>query len=537
MNSCGLKKSLAKTLYMRGAKRLSDMKDTRRLVLIICDGWGESNDAIGNAISQAKTPKLDALRAIWPHTTVAASGEAVGLPKDQIGNSEVGHLTIGAGRVIRQPLSHQNHAIETGEFYQNSVLVTAIERALERGTSLHIVGLVSPGGVHSHQNGALAVARLAKKLGLSSVHVHAFTDGRDVKPASALDHIEEFEAELAAIGAGRIASISGRYYAMDRDQRWDRVQLAYDVLVSDDHPHVPSATKYIKERYTSGETDEFLQPIAIANKPEDRTRIEDGDVVIFFNFRPDRARQLSHALADKEFAGFQRSRVLKDVHFVSFTEYDPELDVAVAFPNKRVDQTLAEVISQHDLKQFHIAETEKYAHVTYFLNGGHEEVFTGEDRLLIPSKKVATYDLAPAMSAEAVTDATIEQITSNMYDFIVINFANADMVGHTGDHKATIEAVEFLDTCIGRVAETALQNNYALLMTADHGNAEKNIDSKTNKPITAHTTNPVPVILCGTKTKSLRSNGGLQDIAPTVLTHMNVLVPDKMTGRTLALPS
>lgn len=514
------------------------MPTTKRpLVLVICDGWGESEDILGNAILQAATPHLDALRAKWPHTTVAASGEAVGLPEGQIGNSEVGHLTIGAGRVIRQPLSHQNHIIETGEFYQNSVLVTAIERALERGTSLHIVGLVSPGGVHSHQNGALAIARLAKKLGLSSVHVHAFTDGRDVEPASALDHIEKFEAELAAIGAGRIASISGRYFAMDRDQRWDRVQLAYDVLVGDDHPHTPSATEYIKERYSSGETDEFLRPIAIANKPEDRTKIEDGDVVVFFNFRPDRARQLSHALVNKKFAGFERSRVLKNVHFVSFTEYDPGLDVAVAFPHNRVDQTLAETISQHKLTQLHIAETEKYAHVTYFLNGGHEESFPGEERILIPSKTVATYDLEPAMSAEAVTTAVVDQIASKQHNLIVINFANADMVGHTGNHEATIKAIECLDTCIGRVAEAAIENDYAMLMTADHGNAEKNIDPKTNKPLTSHTTNPVPVILCGTDAKSLRQNGGLQDIAPTVLVQMNIPIPDQMTGRDLALPS
>lgn len=510
-------------------------KVKQRALLVICDGWGESSETVGNAIAEAHTPHLDALRTTWPHTTVAASGEAVGLPAGQIGNSEVGHLTIGTGRVIHQPLSQQHHAIESGEFYQNSVLVTAIERAIERRSSLHIVGLVSPGGVHSHQNGALAVARLAKKLGLQDVHVHAFTDGRDVKPTSALDHIEEFEAELAAIGTGRIASISGRYYAMDRDQRWDRVQLAYEVLVGEDHPHAPSATSYIKERYQAGETDEFLRPVAIAGRPEDRTRIEDSDIVVFFNFRPDRARQISHALADKEFTAFPRSRVLKDVHFVSFTEYDPELDVAVAFPNKRVDQTLAEVVSRHGLKQFHTAETEKYAHVTYFLNGGHEEAFPGEDRELIPSKKVATYDLDPAMSSEAVTDTVVQRLQSESYDLIVVNFANADMVGHTGNHQATVEAIEFLDTCLGRVADAALTNNYALLITADHGNAERNIDQETKKPLTAHSTSPVPVILCGTNAKKLKDNGGLQDIAPTVLGIMEVPLPKTMTGQDLAL--
>ncbi|HTE22453.1 MAG TPA: 2,3-bisphosphoglycerate-independent phosphoglycerate mutase [Candidatus Limnocylindria bacterium] len=504
------------------------------IILVICDGWGESTETHGNAIAEAKTPHLDALMAEWPHTTVEASGKAVGLPAGQIGNSEVGHLTIGAGRVIHQGLSKQHQAIETGEFYQNTVLVTAIERAIERGTSLHVVGLVSPGGVHSHHTGALAVARLAKRLGLKDrVHVHAFTDGRDVSPSSALEQIAEFEAELAAIGTGRIASISGRYFAMDRDNRWERVQQAYEVLVGEAHPHTTQATEYIRERYAAGETDEFLRPIAIADTPEDRTRIEDGDVVVFFNFRADRARQLSHALADKDFDPFPRSRVLKDVHFVSFTEYDPELDIAVAFPNKRVEQTLAEVVSTQGLKQFHLAETEKYAHVAYFLNGGNETAFAGEDRELIPSLKVATYDLSPAMSSAAVTDSAIARLQSKKYELIVVNLANADMVGHTGNHDATVKAIEFLDSCLGRLTTAAAGHGYALLMTADHGNAERNIDAASDKPLTAHTTNPVPVLLCNFQASPLRSGGGLQDIAPTVLTIMGLPIPAAMTGRSL----
>ncbi len=507
------------------------------VVLVICDGWGESPETAGNAILEAKTPRLDALKATWPHTTVAASGEAVGLPAGQIGNSEVGHLTIGAGRIIRQGLSLQQHVIESGEFYQNTALVTAIERAIERGTSLHILGLVSPGGVHSHHTGALAIARLANKLGLRErVHVHAFTDGRDVPPASALEQIEAFEAELAAIGTGKIASLSGRYFAMDRDNRWERVQQAYEVLVGEDHSHTSSATTYIKERYQAGETDEFLRPIAVADLPEDRTKIEDGDVVVFFNFRADRARQLAHALADKIFDHFPRSRVLQDVHFVSFTEYDPELDIAVAFPSKWVDQTLAETVSARGLKQFHIAETEKYAHVTYFLNGGHETAFAHEDRELIPSLKVATYDLEPSMSSTAVTDAVIKRLQTKIYDLVVINFANADMVGHSGNHPATLQAIEFLDGCLGRVAKAAEEYGYALLMTADHGNAERNTDPSTGNPLTAHTTNPVPVLLCHTHAASLRPDGGLYDIAPTVLAVMGLDAPAIMTGKSL-IPS
>ncbi len=502
------------------------------VVLVICDGWGESREKIGNAIVEAKTPHVDALREKWPHGAVTASGEAVGLPKGQMGNSEVGHLTIGAGRVVRQALTRQHHQIDTGEFYQNTVLITAIERAIERGSALHILGLVSPGGVHSHQNGALALAELAGKLGLKRVHIHAFTDGRDVRPASALEGIQAFEQELAAIGTGSIASVVGRYYAMDRDNRWERTQQAYELLTGASHPHNPSAAGYIKERYDLGETDEFLKPIVIAGRPEDRTKIEDNDVVVFFNFRADRARQLSHALVDKEFSGFPRQQVLKNIHFVSFTEYDPKLDVTVAFRDEQLDDTLAEVVSQHELRQFHVAETEKYAHVTYFLNGGHEAPFPGEDRLLVPSKKVTTYDLMPAMSADAVTDAVIKRL-SDGYALIAVNLANADMVGHSGNHPATIQAIEALDTCLGRLAATASEHGYALLITADHGNAEHNTDPETNKPLTAHTTNPVPVILCGTATKALRSDGELQDIAPTILTIMGLPIPEVMTGNSL----
>lgn len=501
-------------------------------VLIVCDGWGARDDAEGNAIAQANTPRLDKLYAQWPHTTVEASGEAVGLPAGQQGNSEVGHLTIGSGRVIRQPLSRQNHEIESGIFYENEVLIQAIELAIARGSALHILGLVSPGGVHSHTSGALALVRLAKQLGLLNVHLHAFTDGRDTPPTSALEHIEEVEAELAAIGAGKIRSVSGRYYAMDRDNRWDRVQLAYDMLVGAQSQVAQTAAEHISKSYEQNVTDEFLQPTLIGTGPEDTVSLKDGDVVVFFNFRPDRARQLSHALVDKEFDGFERSRVLRDLHFVSFAEYDSELGVPVAFPSQNATNTLAEVLSQHGLRQYHVAETEKYAHVTYFLNGGQEAAFAGETRKMIPSLKVATYDLQPEMSAKEIASDVETALADGEYDFIALNFANADMVGHTGNFEATLRAIETLDECIDQVVTATLKAGGVALMTADHGNAE--IEILDGKPVTSHTTSLVPVLLCGTGATKLREDGGLSDVAPTILDCMGLAVPPEMTGTSLA---
>jgi 2,3-bisphosphoglycerate-independent phosphoglycerate mutase len=503
-------------------------------VLIICDGWGDNPDTTGNAIAAAGTPGLDRLRARWPHTTIAASGEAVGLPEGQQGNSEVGHLTIGAGRVIRQPLSRQHHEIETGRFYDNEILIAAIELAKARGTALHIMGLVSPGGVHSHSNGAIATTTLAHRLGLERVYVHAFTDGRDTPPTSAKAHLAQFETELQNAGTGRIASVSGRYYAMDRDNRWDRVQQVYRMLTHDEHATHPSATGYIQDRYDTGETDEFLKPIAIATQAQDRVRLEDGDVVVFFNFRPDRARQLTHALVDANFKEFDRERVVKDLHVVTFAEYDRSLAVPVAFPKEDVRDTLAEIVSHHGLQQFHIAETEKYAHVTYFMNGGREQPFPREDRHMVPSLKIATYDLAPAMSAEALTDAVTKRLQTGQDDLIILNYANADMVGHTGDFGATVLAIKTLDACLSRLTTAVLEHGGAALITADHGNAEREFDPATRHPITSHTTSPVPVVLCGTIVKKLRAHGGLQDIAPTVLAAMGLPIPAAMTGRDLA---
>ena len=502
-------------------------------VLVVCDGWGYNPEPFGNAIAQANTPRYDAILKRWPHTNVDASGEAVGLPAGQMGNSEVGHLTIGTGRISRQALSRQHHEIKTGSFYENETLITAIELAKQRGSSLHIMGLLSPGGVHSHQDSALALVKLASNLGLTKVHVHAFTDGRDTKPSSAKGYLQDFESQLSQIGVGNVASISGRYFAMDRDNRWDRTKRVYDLLTAPEHQHHTSTTSYVEASYANGNTDEFLEPIAIAQTPADRVRIEDGDVVIFFNFRPDRSRQLTHALVDADFKDFERGRIVHNLHLVTFSEYDNTLGVPVAFPSSHVDDSLAEVISKSGLHQYHVAETEKYAHVTYFINGGREEAFANEDRKLVPSPKVAYYDEAPAMSARKITDDLIARLETGQDDLLIINYANADMVGHTGNLEATIRAIECLDDCLGDLVEAVLGHEGSVLITADHGNAEYKVDPATLKPLTAHTTSLVPVILAGSTAKHLAKTGGLADVAPTILAVMGVAQPSDMTGKSL----
>ena len=509
------------------------MSVVRPFVLIVCDGWGENTDDFGNAIAAAATPHVDALRERWPWTTVEASGAAVGLPRGQQGNSEVGHLTIGAGRVIFQDLPRISRAIEQGTFFENPALCTAVDRARDSGRALHCMGLVSPGGVHSHQRHGVALAELAARRGLDRVYVHAFTDGRDEPPTSAARFVAEFVEGLTAAGAGRIVSVSGRYYAMDRDKRWERTQRAYDVIAGAGNGTARDAVEYIEASYTLGVTDEFIEPASIVAGGE-RVHIEDGDSVVFFNFRPDRARQLSHALLDADFTGFARPRQIRDLCFVSFTEYEAGLGAVVAFPKEEVTQTLAEVVSDAGLHQFHVAETEKYAHVTYFINGGRETPFPGEERLLVPSPRVATYDATPAMSADAVADAVVQHVEGGDDALVVVNFANPDMVGHTGVFDATVDAVEVVDACIGRIAAATLGGGGALLMTADHGNAELKVDRRDGSRLTAHTTSPVPVLLCGTGVEALRSGGGLADVAPTVLTAMGLAVPVAMTGRDLA---
>jgi 2,3-bisphosphoglycerate-independent phosphoglycerate mutase len=502
-------------------------------VLVVCDGWGENPDSFGNAIAAAQTPRVDALRQRWAWTTVAASGLAVGLPDGQQGNSEVGHLTIGAGRVLFQSLPRVTLDIEEGGFFRNPVLVEAVERARRRGAALHVMGLVSPGGVHSHTDHGLAVVELARRHGLERVWIHAFLDGRDEPPTSAAGFVRTFEEGLARIGAGRIVSVSGRYHAMDRDRRWERTARAYEVIAGAGDGTAAGAVDYIEGRYAAGVTDEFIEPVSIVPPGAERVRIEDGDSVIFFNFRPDRARQLTHALVDEEFDGFPRSRRAADLHMATFTEYEAGLRVAVAYATEDVRDTLGEVVSAHGLRQFHVAETEKYAHVTYFINGGREEPLPGEDRLLIPSPKVATYDATPAMSAEAVTEAVLDRIRAGGDALIVVNFANPDMVGHTGDLAATITAVEVVDRCLGSIADATEAAGGSLLITADHGNAEHKVDPRDGSPLTAHTTSPVPVILCGNGSGELRAGGGLADIAPTVLGVLGLPAPATMTGRDL----
>lgn len=503
----------------------------RPVVLIVCDGWGEMPESSANAITAAKTPRLDALRATWPHVTAAASGEAVGLPAGQIGNSEVGHLTIGSGRIKLQPLSRQIHEVETGSFFDNRVLIDAIETAKQRGTQLHIMGLLSPGGVHSYDGSAFALLELAKRHGLDNVHLHAFTDGRDVAPQSAFEYLGSVQKRIDEIGVGSIASVAGRYYAMDRDNRWERIEEAYTMLTSDDFAFTPDLLTYIEQSYADGINDEFIKPMSIAASNEARVRINDNDVVIFFNFRPDRARQLSHAFCDDTFDAFERKK-LENLHFVALAEYDSELTVPVAFPEDNMADTLAEVVSKAGLTQLHIAETEKYGHVTYFMNGGNEAPFEGEDRILVPSPKVATYDLQPEMSAREVKEKTVAAIESGVYDLIIMNYANADMVGHTGIYDAAVQAIECLDDCVADVIDATLTAGGVALMTADHGNAEQETDAVGN-PVTAHTTNPVPVLLCGLENVTLKDGGGLRDIAPTILDIMELGKPALMTGESL----
>jgi 2,3-bisphosphoglycerate-independent phosphoglycerate mutase len=506
----------------------------RPFVLAVLDGWGQSEDAFGNAIAAASTPVMDRLMVTWPWTTVAASGEAVGLPQGQQGNSEVGHLTIGAGRVILQPLSRINRAIRDDSFFDNAVLCAAVDTALARGTALHCLGLISPGGVHSDQAHAVALADLAHRRGLEDrVWFHAFTDGRDEPPTSAAEFMRRFLGDLADIGCGRVATVIGRYYAMDRDTRWERTERAYNQLLGCGEGVAADPVAYIESQYAQGITDEFVLPTSIVVDAGQPVRISDGDSVVFFNFRADRARQLSHALVDKDFAGFKRTRVARDLHFVTFTEYARDLLADVAFPSPDVSHTLAEEVCAAGLRQFHVAETEKYAHVTYFINGGREEPFSGEERLLVPSPRVATYDTTPEMSAAGITDAVVEHIERGDGALIVLNFANPDMVGHTGVFSATVRAVEVVDGCLGRIEAAVIGGGGGMLITADHGNAELKIDATDNSPLTAHTTSPVPVILCGTDATALRGDGGLEDVAPTVLTAMGLVVPGGMTGSSL----
>jgi 2,3-bisphosphoglycerate-independent phosphoglycerate mutase len=498
---------------------------------MILDGFGIAPPSEGNAISIAqknkKMPRLDKILKTYPHTTVEASGKAVGLPAGVMGNSEVGHLTIGSGRIIYQYLSRVNRDIADGTFFKNEILKKGIETAIKNGSTLHLMGLLSDGGVHSHEKHLFALLQFAKKEGAKKIAVHAFLDGRDTPPQSSLLYLKALQKELK--GVGEIATLIGRYYAMDRDKRWERVQIAYDALVEGIGEKRTNPIAAVEEAYREHITDEFIKPYVFGDG-----QIKDNDVVLFFNFRPDRARELTQALTDPGFTGFPRKKFPKLAEFVCMTEYDKKNKLPVAFPPPRVERVLAQVLSENKIPQFHTAETEKYAHVTYFLNGGIETPFPLEERLLVPSPRdVPTYDKKPEMNAEKLTEEVLKKLKEGC-PVILMNFANPDMVGHSGVLPATVKAVEVIDDCIGKIVDEVLARKGTVMITADHGNCEEMLD-KNGKPHTAHTTNPVPFILIGDEWKNakLKSGGGLQDIAPTILKILNLPQPPEMTGTSL----
>jgi 2,3-bisphosphoglycerate-independent phosphoglycerate mutase len=508
------------------------------VVLVIMDGWGYRQEAEGNAIAAANTPVFDSLWAAYPHTLIQTSGKNVGLPDGQMGNSEVGHLNIGAGRVVPQELVRISDAVEDGTLLSNAALLRICEDVRQRNGSLHLVGLCSEGGVHSHLSHLFGLLDLAKEQNLSSVYIHALTDGRDTKPTAGIESIEAIENYITKVGVGQIATLSGRYYGMDRDHRWERVQKVYDLMTEDGAGVGQSAVEVLQASYDLKVTDEFIVPTRIAPGA-----VKPGDGVIFFNFRPDRARQLTQAFVDPQFKGFDRTQI-QPLSFVTFTQYDATLPVPVAFAPQNLNNILGEVVSKAKLRQFRTAETEKYAHVTYFFNGGLEEPFEGEERGLVQSPMVATYDRAPAMSAAKVTDGAIAAIERSVYSLIVINYANPDMVGHTGNMEATVKAIETVDNCLGRLLESIGRAGGTAILIADHGNAESMVDEQGN-PWTAHTTNPVPFILVeGERRKipghgtevALRSDGTLADIAPTILQILGLPQPAEMTGRSMIQP-
>ena len=497
------------------------------LILMILDGFGIAPE-YGNAIMAAKKPNLDRLFRENPITQIGASGLNVGLPNGQMGNSEVGHTNIGAGRIVYQELTRITKEIEDGDFYKNPALVKAVAAAKAKGTALHLIGLLSDGGVHSHNGHLYALLELAKQNGLSKVYVHALLDGRDVPPSSGKGFVEDCLAKMQEIGVGEIATVAGRYYAMDRDNRWERVSKAYNAMVVGEGVQNPDPVAAVAKSYEDGVTDEFVVPVVCG--PEGRISADDS--VIFFNFRPDRARELTRAFVDPDFTGFERAKGFFPLTYVCMTQYDATMpNVDVAFHPQSLKNTLGEYLSNLGMTQLRIAETEKYAHVTFFFNGGVETVYPGEDRVLIHSPKVATYDLQPEMSAYAVTDALVEKIDSGMYDVIILNYANCDMVGHTGIFDAAKAAVEAVDICVGRVIDAIERMHGTAIITADHGNAEKMYEED-GSPFTAHTTNPVPFCVVGYPCK-LRENGKLADIAPTMLKILGLPQPAEMTGESI----
>lgn len=516
-----------------------EIKRPRPVVLCVLDGWGVNPDKVGNAIAAASTPNLDRYRIEFPFTTLRAAGEAVGLPEGQMGNSEVGHLNLGAGRVVYQEITRIGKSIRAGDFFKNKTFIEAMQSAKEKGTALHLMGLLSDGGVHSLETHLFALLDMAKSQGLERVYVHAFLDGRDVPPQSALTYFKQLEEKMAQVGLGRVATVMGRYYAMDRDNRWERVKRAYDVMVHSAGEHAYTPEQAVRQSYDAGVVDEFVEPTVIIDKATGSpvAGIKDGDSLIFYNFRSDRGREITRAFINKDFTGFDRGVHPPDVFYVCMTQYDVTFNVAVAFPPQELKNILADILADHDMKQLHTAETEKYAHVTFFFNGGVETPKPGEDRVLVPSPKVATYDLKPEMSAQEVTDVVVNAIQSDKYDFIVVNFANCDMVGHTGVFEAAVKAAEVVDSSIGRIVEMARTKGGAVFITADHGNADKMIDFVHHQPFTAHTTNKVPFYAIIDNHFKLKlkpeGEGILADVAPTILDVMHIPKPQEMTGTSL----
>lgn len=504
------------------------------VVLMILDGYGLNDNCDHNAVCEGRTPIMDQLMSQCPFVKGNASGLAVGLPDGQMGNSEVGHLNMGAGRIVYQELTRITKSIQDGDFFEVPEFLQAVENCRKNDSALHLWGLVSDGGVHSHNTHIYGLLELARRNGLDKVYVHCFLDGRDTPPASGKGYVEELEAKMKEIGVGKVASVMGRYYAMDRDNRWDRVERAYNALTRGEGGTAASAPEGIQASYDAEVNDEFVEPFVVVEDGKPVATVKDNDSVIFFNFRPDRAREITRAFCDEDFKGFARDRRL-NLTYVCFTDYDDTIaNKLVAFKKEAIVNTFGQFLADHDMTQARIAETEKYAHVTFFFNGGVEEPNKGEDRILVPSPKVATYDLQPEMSAPAVCDKLVEAIKSGKYDVVIINFANPDMVGHTGIEDAAIKAIETVDTCVGRAVDAVKEMDGVLFICADHGNAEQLVDYETGTPFTAHTTNPVPFILVNADPSyKLREGGCLADIAPTLIELMGMEQPKEMTGKSL----
>lgn len=508
--------------------------NNKLVALIVLDGWGLGEKYEGNAISLADIPNFTKLQENYPYTTLQASGLAVGLPEGQMGNSEVGHLNIGAGRIIYQELTRITKSIENEEFFKKEEFINAIKNVKLNDSKLHLMGLLSDGGVHSHNEHLYALLKLAKESNLDEVYIHCFLDGRDVPPASAKGYIEDLEDKIKEIGIGKIATVSGRYYAMDRDKRWERTKKAYNAMLLGKGIEGKTALELINRAYSDNETDEFVEPSVVIKDGRPIATVDSNDSIIFFNFRPDRARQITRAIMDKEFEDFKREKKA-DVIYICMTQYDKTIEnVEIAYKPQKHSSTLGEYISQKGLKQLRIAETEKYAHVTFFFNGGVEAPNEGEDRVLIPSPDVSTYDKKPEMSALEVKDEVIKHIRESNYDLIILNFANPDMVGHTGNIQAAVKAIETVDTCLGEIINEIIQKNGSAIITSDHGNAEKMIDIKTGSMLTAHTSNKVPCIIVGEGSIKLRE-GILADIAPTLLEMKQLKIPSEMTGTSLII--